>query len=461
MKKIFCIVYTVFSLAFFSCSGDIFDNIEEHASEEKVYVGKFDKAEAFVGINRLEIDLMDAGRIPADQINIGKATQTIVEYDGKTYNWEGGVQSWINVTGLTEPKLYRIKVYNVDEYGNKSLPVETAAIPFTNEDVASLVAPTPAKLLAPTSAQFNWSNGLSSSFFDFYEMEYSYVDAQGILQTGKSTDNKSLSVLNLANGSSGVVNARLKVVPKQNNIPILDTVYLETVIDYQLPTIEKYLSERENRKVKNPFIEGNTATVTWGAATEHLVVTELMYETTSGTFNTVIVKASETTVECSGAKPDVPYKTRSGFVPPGAVDTLYKDWVTSRYPFFSIPDGTYLVSSNSYRYFESSGEPTAARPQNEYVIGTTVTVEGTEEGAYKISDLFGGYYEYGRGYGSAYRCWGIVSFDDALLDFILDPWPYGWNTADVISWDLATKTFTVDIYWDGTYVFRLALVKQD
>lgn len=460
MKKTFFIVYTVVSFAFFSCSKDIFDNIKEHAAEEKVYVGKFDKAEAFVGINRLEIDLLNAGRIPQSEVNIGKAVQTVYECDGKTYPCDG-VQSWLNVTGLTEPKLYRIKVYNVDEYGNQSIPVEVAAIPFTAVDLAALTVSIPQKFLSPSSVEFNWANGLTSSFFDFYEMEYSYTD-NGILHTGKSTDNNSLLLLNLVNGSAGRVYLKLKVVPKQNNIPILDTVYIESSADYQLPTIQQYLNARENRKIEKTYIEGTDVSVSWLEPTSHLIVSELMYETVSGTFNTVMVSNDENTVEFSNAKPGALYKTRFGYVPPGTSDTLYKDWTTSRHPFFSIPDGTYIVSPKSYRYFESSGEPTAALPQSEYTIGTKVTVTAAgEEGGYRISDMFGGYYEYGRGYGSAYRIWGIVSFDDYLIDFILDPWPYGWKTADVISWDLATKTFTVDIYWDGTYVFRLVLIKED
>ncbi|MDR2776265.1 MAG: DUF4998 domain-containing protein [Tannerella sp.] len=372
MKKIFCIVYTVLALAFFSCSKDIFDNIKEHADEEKVYVGKFDKAEAFVGINRLEIDLMNAGRIPQSEVNIGKAVKTIVEYDGKTYPYDG-VPSWLNITGLTEPKLYRIKVYNLDEHGNESIPVEVAAIPFTDADVESLVVPMPQKNLSPVSLQFNWTNGLSSSFFDFYEMTYSYTNA-GILYTGKSTDNKSISILNLVEGSTGKVDMVLKVVPKQNNIPILDTVYLKNSVEYQLPTVVQYLNTRDNRKIKNTYRDGTNATVTWQGATEHLVISELMYETVLGTFNTVSVSNSETSVECPDAKPEALYKTRFGYVPPGAVDTIYKDWTTSRYPFLTVPTGTYTVSSLSYRYNPVTGDPTADLPQNEYTIGTKVTI---------------------------------------------------------------------------------------
>jgi hypothetical protein len=333
MKKIISIVYTAFFFAVLSCSDDIFDNIKEYASEEKVYVGKFDKADVHVGLNRLEIDLMNVGRIPSNRINIGKAIQTIVEYDNQTYPCEG-VQSWLNITGLTEPRLYRIKVYNIDEYGNKSIPVEAAAIPFTNGDVAALTVPIPQVLPGPLSLQLNWVNGLSSTFFDFYEMEYSYIDAQGVRQTDKSTNTK-ITLLNLTEGSSGKVDLTLKIVPKQNNIPILDVVYIESAIDYKLLTIAQYLSTRNSRKIKSTAIDGNTVTVTWGDITEQLAISELAYETESGVVNTVRVSARETTVQCPAVKAGELYKTRSGFVPSGSVDTLYKDWAVSGEPLLS------------------------------------------------------------------------------------------------------------------------------
>jgi hypothetical protein len=461
MKKIiFCIVYTALSFTFLSCSKDIFDNIKEHASEENVYVGKFDKADVLVGVNRLEIDLMNAGRIPSSQVNIGKAVQTIVEYDGKTYPCEG-VQSWLNITDLTESRLYRIKVYNVDEFGNKSLPVEAAAIPFTDIDLNALVMPMPQKLVAPISVQFNWVNGLSSSFFDFYEMDYSYVDAAGITQTGKSTDDKSLTIVNLRNGSAGEVKMTLKIVPKQNNVPILDTVYLETAVTYQLPTIEQYLNARDNRKLKYTYMEKSNTSVTWDSEIpDHLVISEFMYETASGTFNTITVTNSTTEIECPDAKAGAPYKMRFGYLAPGAVDTLYKDWITSKYSFLTIPLGVYKVDPRTYRYFSATGEPTAALPQNEYASGTTtVTLEAAGEATFKVSDLFGGYYEYGRGYGQSYRCWGVFSLDNVMIEALNDPWSYGWNKVDIIEWDATTKTFTMDVYW-ADYVFRLVLVKE-
>jgi hypothetical protein len=459
MKKLFCIVYIALSFTFLSCSNDIFDNIKEHASEEKVYVGTFDKAEAFVGINRLEIDLLNAGRIPASQVNIGKASQTIVEYDNKTYTYE--VQSWLNITGLTEPRLYRIKVYNIDELGNKSIPIEAAAIPFTAIDIAALTVPIPQKLQAPTSVQFNWANGLTSSFFDFYEMEYSYTDDRGIKRTEKSTDNNSLLILNLTEGSADSVKMRLKVVPKQNNIPILDTLYLETTMGYQLPTIAEYLNARTARKIKDPFIAGSKATVTWGDATDHLVVCELMYETTSGDFNTVVIPAGETTVECPNAKRDVLYKIRSGFMAPGSIDTLYKEWTTSKYPFLTLMTGTYIVDPSSYR-----------GPNNTYSaefaeVDDIVTITAVEEGLYSISDFLGSYYYPGGrtilmgGYSSGHTCPGTFSFDNSefvLIDHTMDSWGTGVDGIEG-SWNATTRTLTLDVYW-GDYIFHLILKRE-
>jgi hypothetical protein len=463
MKRIFCIACIAFSLAFASCSNDIFDNIKEHASDEKVYVGKFDKADVLVGINRLEIDLMNAGRIPADKVNIGKAVQTIVEYDGKTHPCEG-VQSWLNITGLTESKLYRIKVYNVDELGNKSIPVEVAAIPFTDADVAALAVPVPQKFQAPASLQLGWSSGLTSNFMDFHEMDYSYTDAQGKLHKVKSTDNNSITMLNLAEGSAGRVDMRLKVVPKQNNTAILDTVYLESTIEYRLPTVEQYLDSRIARKVKNPYIEGNRATVSWGDSTEHLVLSELMYETVSGTFNTVRVKAGGTTVECPNAKPGVLYKTRSGFLPPGSVDTLYKDWTVSKYPFLTFPTGSFRVDPLSYRYSSDTGEPSSPVPQAEYAADRSVTIEAVEEGRYKISDMIGGFYNPGRYDGNEFLCGAVFDYVDGPVWPLIEIsssfyWSDPWIKLEG-NWDADTRTMTLDAYWSsGNLVFHVILHK--
>jgi hypothetical protein len=463
MKNIFCIISIFVSLMLSSCSGDMFDNIKEHATEEKVFVGKFDKAEGRVGLNRVEIDLMNAGRIPSEQVKIGKAVKTVVEYDNVKHTYEP-VPSWINLTGLTESKLYRIQVFNEDGLGNRSLPVEVAVIPFTDEDLASLVAPAPEKSLSPTSAILRWPNGLSSSFYDYYEMEYSYIDQTGA-KTMK-TNGSNITLTSLVEGSEGTVQLKLKTVPRHNSEPILDTAYLESTVSYKLPTIPEYLATRTARKVTNPFLDGSTAKVEWGSATEDLVFTELEYETTAGTLATVTMTASQNSVECPDAKPGVQYKTRSAFTPPGSTDVLYKDWVTSRYPFIAFPTGTFKVDPMSWIAMPDN-TPRFPLPQPNFSAPRTVTITGEGEAQYRISDLFGGYYEVGSNYGDGYRCWGVFIYDGTspweLIDSRPDPWGTGWYGLSG-TYNAATQTIELTVPWGPVatpnYIFHLTLIKQ-
>ncbi|MDR3244926.1 MAG: hypothetical protein LBT50_00655, partial [Prevotellaceae bacterium] len=102
-----------------SCN-DTFDNIKEFDVKEIVYPGHYDTAYTTVGFERVEIDLSQAGRISAEQMNLGKATQTVVEFtnNGKdTTIIFPEVRSWVNVAGLTQPNMYQFKIYTADEYG--------------------------------------------------------------------------------------------------------------------------------------------------------------------------------------------------------------------------------------------------------------------------------------------------------------------------------------------------------
>jgi hypothetical protein len=225
-----------------------------------------------------------------------------------------------------------------------------------------------------------------------------------------------------------------------------------------------YLKGRENRKVKHTYLEGTTAKVTWGAVTEHCVVSELEYETLSGKWRKMTVTPTDSIFECTDAKPGVKYRTRSGFVTPGMVDTLYKSWALSKYPFLSFSTGTYSVHRLSHRYYGASGEPSSPVPQTEYSVPRTVTIEsGEEEGQYRISDLFGGFYVPGRdGYNvNDHVCWGILSYDGTnfgLVEAKIDSWGYGWTKVEGTANSTAV---TLDTYWNTSdYVFRLILQKE-
>jgi hypothetical protein len=469
MKRIyiFCIISVFVSLMLSSCSGDMFDNIKEYASEEKVFVGKFDKADGRVGLNRAEIDLMDAGRIPSDQVKIGKAVKTIVEYDGKKIAYDV-VPSWLNLTGLTEPKLYRIKIYNEDEFGNRSLPVEVAVIPFTDIDLASLVVPAPERVLAPLAAELSWPNGLTTSFYDYEALQVTYTDADGVKQVINTTDTR-VALPNLTPGSVNTADLRLKIVPKQDGVPILDTVYIDSSISLQLPSVEQYLASRTARSVRLPLIENGINNLIWNAATEHLAFSEVRYQTASSETRIVRAWASDVMVECPDIATGSHFEIRSSFVPPASVDTFTLDWTPYSYPFysFSVTPGVYTVNPTSWRggNEETLDTPPPATLQEEYSHNNKVTISNPEPGVYRVSDMFGGYYVLGRGYvgypNGEMDPYGdfIPSFGPWTLQYVqLDYWGYGVRWVGG-RYDAATNTLYLISYWSG-YTWHLILEKE-
>src|SRR5690606_11803091 len=114
---------TLAATLFGACNG-MYDSLDEY-SGEVVYPAKYDTIVGHIGYERVEIDLMKAGRVPSSQIKLGKAKKTVVEYDDQVMVIDSLV-SWINITELTQPKLYRFRIYTIDEFENKSVPLEIA-----------------------------------------------------------------------------------------------------------------------------------------------------------------------------------------------------------------------------------------------------------------------------------------------------------------------------------------------
>lgn len=216
-----------------SCEG-MHDSLESY-SGEIVYPAKYDTIVGHIGYERVEIDLMKAGRIPSSQIRLGKAQKTVVEYDDQVMVIDELV-SWVNITGLNQSKLYRFLVYTIDEYGNKSVPQEIALIPFTASDVASLAVNSPRVLMSPSAAAIDWPNGLSSVLFDYQGLSYTYTDRDGVAREGERGQDSRFFIANLAPGEQTTVNVKYQVVPKINNTPILDPVIIEKPLQLNVPT---------------------------------------------------------------------------------------------------------------------------------------------------------------------------------------------------------------------------------
>ncbi|GHT67923.1 hypothetical protein AGMMS50239_31960 [Bacteroidia bacterium] len=230
--------YIVFSiiasvvLILSSCTGE-FDNVKKYAGEV-VYPATFDTIVGHVGFERIEIDLLKAGRIPSSELKMGKASKTVVEYDGAKH-YIDSVCSWVNVTGLTESKLYRIKCYTEDEFGNHSIPQEIAVIPFTSFDRDLLDVSSPKLTITPTALVVDWPNGLNSPIMEYQSLTYSYKDSDGADKSG-SVSGTFFICNNLAASKDVTVNITYRIVPiLSDGAKIIDTVEVSKPLSITTP----------------------------------------------------------------------------------------------------------------------------------------------------------------------------------------------------------------------------------
>ncbi len=242
MKKLIYFIFAITALSLASCEGQ-YDNIETYAGEV-IYPARFDTIFGQVGFERIELDLMKAGRIPSSKIKLGKASKTVVEYDGKEHVIDS-VVSWINVTGLTEAKLYRFRVYTRDEFGNNSVAQEIALIPFTKLDRDLVGIASPKMAISPTALVMEWPNGLNSVVMEYNSLTYKYKDKDNVERSGKVTTPR-FYIGNLASGKELAINIDYKVVPiLSDGTKILDTVIVSKTINVNIPTANTPFSPSE------------------------------------------------------------------------------------------------------------------------------------------------------------------------------------------------------------------------
>jgi hypothetical protein len=329
-----------------SCS-HIYDNIKDFATEEAVYVGMFDGAVARAGFERVEIDIATESQMPSGEIKLGKAKKTVVEYDSTVITYDS-VRSWVNITGLKTPKMYRFYIYNIDEYGNKSIPVQATAIPYTKTDLDALVLASPLQNVSPTTAELSWPNGLASTFFEMASVTFNYNDRDGV--QSYTTTESAVRLTNLVAGAQVPVQVLCSIIPRINNNPIIDTIVLDRSVVVTLLSPEDYLSQRVARSVNKAAITWKYAgytddngnymgisngfgTVTWGDVTDHLAASEVRYTTNAGVETVSQILASESSLTCPDAKLGSTVETRSLFIPTGTSDTFATAWVLYEYPF--------------------------------------------------------------------------------------------------------------------------------
>ncbi|MBY5958383.1 DUF4998 domain-containing protein [Membranicola marinus] len=232
MKNILFILYA-YLLLVTGCE-DIYEKQAEFEGEV-VYPAKYDTIIGHIGFERVEIDLLKAGRIPSSAINLGKATKTKIEYDDEVITLDSLV-SYVNITGLDQSKLYRFKISTLDEYGNESVPQEIALIPFTQEGLNNLVVSPPRILASPSAAVVEWPSGISSVLMEYESLKYSYTDKEGVERSGGIDGNPRFFVGNVTPGQPITINMAYRVIPRVNQKEILDTLTITDELVINMPT---------------------------------------------------------------------------------------------------------------------------------------------------------------------------------------------------------------------------------
>ncbi len=229
------IIFLITSIVLLAACEDMHEKTRKYWGE-RVYPAKYDTIFGKIGYERVEIDLVRAGRVPSDQINLGKAKKTVIRFDNQEIVKDGLV-SWLNMTGLTQSRIYRFLITTQDDYGNESVPQEIAMIPFTKGDMDALVVTSPRLLVSPSSCIVDWPSGINSMILNCHGFTYSYVDREGKTVTGANpTTPYRFFVGNLDMGKAYTVKMKYKVRPLVNGVAIMDTLLLDRDLIINVPT---------------------------------------------------------------------------------------------------------------------------------------------------------------------------------------------------------------------------------
>ncbi|MDR1719033.1 MAG: DUF4998 domain-containing protein [Dysgonamonadaceae bacterium] len=208
--------------AYSSCS-DIYENIKEFSPQEAVYPAKFDTLGWRLGYERVEFYLNKGGKVPSDQMKLGKAKKTVIEYDDKHIVIDS-VCSWVNISGLTEQRMYHFKIYTEDQYGNKSIPQETQLTPFTKIDLDVLSLVPPNVIESTSAAVVEWGSPIESDLYQFFSYSGEYTDKDGQVHAFEGGNLPSFIVENVLLDVEIPIKIRAKILPYIGGIPLLDTI---------------------------------------------------------------------------------------------------------------------------------------------------------------------------------------------------------------------------------------------
>lgn len=301
--KWFTVVIVLLStlIVYYACDDDkMYEKLKEFATEETVYPATFDTIYATIGYERAEIDLRRDGRIPSKDMDKGKAKKTVVVYDedspSPTVIIIDSVCSYVNVTGLIEPRLYRIKVYTEDEFGSRSIPQEVSVVPYTSYDKEVLVQGVldPTTSLAPNALVMEWPVGLNTIMMEYHGLSYKYEDQNGEIFSGTRLNNPRIYSSNLPAGEEVIFDMKYKVLPiLDNGVKLLDTIVVDKPFIVQMPTPDQQFIPQELKILR---ANGITTFTTEAVAS----TTELTYPMNMSTFADLFFFPNVNTLDLTG-----------------------------------------------------------------------------------------------------------------------------------------------------------------
>lgn len=261
MKRKLLFLTAVVAMLFASCGDDQYSNIHDYVSKETIYPGKYDFAKAKIGIEAVEIDLLEAGRIPHSEVKLGKAVRTVVEYDNEVIEYPD-LRSWVRIEGLTRPKMYNFRIYTMDDFGNKSVPVELdePVMPYFPSDIANLVMPDPRIIFSRFGVTMIWPPSLIDKMMLHNGSEFEYIDPTGEHHEGSVGAYGQVLVKNSFPGDLVTIDLAHSVIPVINGAPIADVVTLKQRVDLLVPRFIPWVNVAENARVlADSEIGGNIA----------------------------------------------------------------------------------------------------------------------------------------------------------------------------------------------------------
>jgi hypothetical protein len=250
-----------------SCS-EIYDNVGEYVTGEEIYSDKLDGIiRTQIGYERVEIDLMKAGRVPSSQIKKGRAKKTVIECPDFTEPDHrrviDSICSWVNITGLTQLKTYQFAIYTEDAYGNRSLPLKAEARPYTVENLASIGLPDPNLYpYSPTAVSVVYSN-LSNSQMRYLGNIFDYIDRNNEKKESDFNESSSFIVDNIVFGEMLTLNVQYKILPLVDGLPILDTLWLKRTLTLNT-NLRPVIMLQDNGNIAINANNSFPVTLSWG-----------------------------------------------------------------------------------------------------------------------------------------------------------------------------------------------------